>query len=259
MLVSLLIHALAFGLFEVAGRRPVELPTKQAQVELLMVERQGTRAASPAPQSAQRPRPAKSPPAKPAATTPKPPPETPKPQVDKSSEPVPRPAPRPEQPPAVQPQPPPPDAPRPDAEASKETQGDKPADAARPAPPSKQKAPKIDFTGTGADSDADVLGGNVLPASPDDRYRNMPPPYPVAAAERGEHGTVTVMIHVDADGSAAGADVIELSGFPALDASAVEAVKKWHFHPALKDAKPVPFDFPFRFEFRQQWTDKLGP
>jgi protein TonB len=256
--VSLLLHALAFGLFAAAGRRPVALPTKQAEVELLMVERQGSHAASPAPQPNQRPQPAQSAPAK-SASAPKPPPETPKLQTDKSSEPIPPPAPKPEQPPAAKPQPPSPETPTPESQASKQTQGDKPADASEATPPSEEKAPKIDFSGTGAASNADVLGGGVLPASPDNRYRNMPPPYPVAAAERGEHGTVTVMIHVDADGAAAGADVIQSSGFASLDASAVEAVKKWHFHPALRDAHPVPFDFPFRFEFRQQWTDKLGP
>jgi protein TonB len=60
---------------------------------------------------------------------------------------------------------------------------------------------------------------------------------------------VTVVIHVAADGSAAGAEVIESSGFPTLDQSAVTAVRAWHFHPAMRDSQPVPFDMPFRFDF----------
>jgi TonB family protein len=52
---------------------------------------------------------------------------------------------------------------------------------------------------------------------------------------------------------------MESSGYPVLDASALAAVKSWHFHPALQNAKAIPFDFPFRFEFRRQWSDDLGP
>jgi periplasmic protein TonB len=104
--------------------------------------------------------------------------------------------------------------------------------------------------GTDSDTNAEVIGAGILPASPDDRYRNRPPPYPAEAAARGEQGAVLVLIHVASNGTAAGAEVLETSGYPALDAAAVKAVERWHFHPAMKDGQPVGFDMPIRFDFR---------
>lgn len=104
--------------------------------------------------------------------------------------------------------------------------------------------------GTDSDTNAEVVGGGILPASLDNRYRNRPPPYPTEAAARGEQGAVLVLIHVAANGTAAGAEVLETSGFPALDEAAIKAVERWRFHPAMKDGQPVSFDMSIRFDFR---------
>ncbi len=126
--------------------------------------------------------------------------------------------------------------------------------AARPAPPQAQPAATknltFDLNGTDSDTNAMVLSGRVLPAAPDDRFRNRPPPYPIEAAIHNESGDVEVVIHVTANGLASGVDVVNSSGWASLDAAAVAAVKKWRFHPALKDGQPVPFDMPFIFNFR---------
>ncbi len=100
-----------------------------------------------------------------------------------------------------------------------------------------------------ASSNAEVLGGRVVPASPDDRFRNRPPIYPREAAMRGEHGAVVILIHVSENGVATGVDVMETSGVASLDKAAVDAVLKWHFRPALHEGLAVPFAMRFRFIF----------
>ena len=66
---------------------------------------------------------------------------------------------------------------------------------------------------------------------------------------RGDHGAVVVMIHVSEAGVATGADVLESSGVELLDRAAIEAVRRWHFHPAMREGRTIPFDMPFRFIF----------
>jgi protein TonB len=112
-----------------------------------------------------------------------------------------------------------------------------------------QEVPVFDFAGTESESNAIASGERILPAMKDDRFRNRPPVYPVEADVRGEHGTVVVVIHVSENGIAAGADVLESSGYDLLDQAAVTAVRSWHFHPAMKEGRGVPFDMPFRFIF----------
>lgn len=120
---------------------------------------------------------------------------------------------------------------------------------AQPVRPRSQEAPVFDLQGTDSESNAIVMGGHVLPAMPDDRFRNRPPRYPLEAQMLGQYGEVVVVIHVSETGLAAGADVTRSSGVNVLDEAALMAVRKWHFHPALKDGQPVPFDMPFRFIF----------
>jgi periplasmic protein TonB len=57
------------------------------------------------------------------------------------------------------------------------------------------------------------------------------------------------VIHVSDNGTPSGVDILESSGVDLLDQAAVTAVKKWHFHPAMKEGQAVPFDYPFQFIF----------
>ena len=65
----------------------------------------------------------------------------------------------------------------------------------------------------------------------------------------GQHGEVVVLIHVGENGLSSGADVVESSGIAVLDQAAVTAVRKWRFHPAMREGRTIPFDMPFRFVF----------
>jgi protein TonB len=93
------------------------------------------------------------------------------------------------------------------------------------------------------------MGQGILPAMPDDRFRNRPPIYPIEAQLHGQHGSVTLLIHVGENGVATGVDVQHSSGVDMLDQAAIAAVRNWRFRPALQDGHPVPFDYPFEFIF----------
>ena len=64
--------------------------------------------------------------------------------------------------------------------------------------------------------------------------RNEPPRYPLVARRSGVEGRVNLKVVVTRDGRAAQVQVHESSGSSALDAAAVEAVRKWQFVPARR-------------------------
>jgi protein TonB len=68
---------------------------------------------------------------------------------------------------------------------------------------------------------------------------NAPPPYPAAAKRMGEQGEVRLDVHVGADGSVIDVQVRASSGSPALDRSAMDAVRRWRFRPATVDGQAV--------------------
>jgi len=60
---------------------------------------------------------------------------------------------------------------------------------------------------------------------------------------------VRIDIHIDPQGRPAGIEIVASSGYPALDLAVLDAVRKWHFHPALEDGLPVPSILPFSVTF----------
>jgi len=230
---------------------------EQGTVELLMVEQKGAK-----PSAAGQPvekQPAKTPPVPPRPEQPPQPPKPAEPPEQAVQMPEPaaaKPAPAIPQSPDV-PAPKPAEPPLPKAAKADDRPNPQPAPpqpapsqpAAPPPAPKSQQAPVFDLAGTESESNAVVLGGHVVPASPDNRFRNRPPIYPPEAEMRGEHGTVVVVIHVSENGAAGRVDVAKSSGVDALDRAAVDAVRKWRFRPALKQGHAIPFDMPFRFVF----------
>lgn len=238
--LSVLVHLLSVGgVVLLAPVAPAEKKSnEQGTVELLMVERKGA-----APSQPGQPDTKAAQPAQPPARAPAPPEKTATPEKT-APEPAVKSVPLP--PSGSEPVPPPP---FPAATAAATPQPPRPEQA--PSPPKAVNAPVFDFAGTDSDTNARVMGGHVIPAMPDDRFRNRPPPYPSDAAARRETGTVLVIIHVAANGYATGVDVAESSGFGSLDRAAVNAVRKWRFQPAMKEGVAVPFDMPFRFVFSE--------
>lgn len=81
---------------------------------------------------------------------------------------------------------------------------------------------------------------------------NLPPPYPLEAVRRGWHGSVVLRIGVGSDGSVLQLVVLESSGYPLLDQTALDAVARWRFEPARHDGRPVPGVVLQRIRFRPQ-------
>lgn len=122
-----------------------------------------------------------------------------------------------------------------------------------PAPSAErsQEAPQITIGGNDSDTNTIVtsFGPYVIPATVDAKYHNRNPIYPAAAARLAEEGAVILLIHVSPEGLPSSVDIQESSGYPDLDRSASDAVSSWHFLPAVKDGKPIPFDMPLRIVF----------
>lgn len=68
---------------------------------------------------------------------------------------------------------------------------------------------------------------------------NPPPAYPRLARRRGIEGTTLLKVHVMEDGSVGAVLVFQSSGYKILDESAMAAVKKWRFKPALDRGRAV--------------------
>jgi periplasmic protein TonB len=192
-----------------------DAPDAQGSVELVMLEQQGSGATAAPPV-----------PTPPATATPEQPPPPVSNEPTKADEALPPPSPKqPEQ-----------------------------ADTQSPpvnTPPLRHavEAPEINLGGTDSETNALVIGDNVVPARVDAKYHNKEPNYPVEAVRRAQQGSVILLIHVSPDGLAQGVDVEQSSGFAMLDDAARNAVEGWHFLPAVKDGKAVPFDMELRVLF----------
>ncbi|MBI1318992.1 MAG: TonB family protein [Candidatus Hydrogenedens sp.] len=184
------------------------------------------------------------------------------------------PQPEPEQETVEAPEPP---KPKPVVPKKKPAPEKKPKPAAKPqpqpAPENAETAPKPAGTpgaaplgmpgGTGDAASASGDGSSPTPgldattreapasvrAEPD--YRRSPQPeYPLAARRRNQQGVVLLAVQVTAGGQAASVSVKKSSGFEALDEAAIEAVRKWEFHPAREGDTPVDSDIEVPVRFR---------
>jgi len=71
-------------------------------------------------------------------------------------------------------------------------------------------------------------------------YRKNPSPkYPRMARRRGYEGTVVMEVLVNREGKVKDLRLYESSGYPVLDRSAMNSVKKWLFHPGKRGDKAV--------------------
>jgi TonB family protein len=115
-----------------------------------------------------------------------------------------------------------------------------------PFQPRQHVKPQGDLGKVARDPIADVKGKRT-PVRPAKAER---PPYPHIAREQGWEGTVVLRIKVNREGSVEAITTRKSSGFPILDDSALQSVKKWTFEPA-KDGEfaiPTTVDLPIRFD-----------
>lgn len=114
---------------------------------------------------------------------------------------------------------------RPDSAAAA-THANRETDAARLA----SRSSRGGGTPTGAE-------GETRAAAP--RANNPAPSYPKSSRRRGEEGKVILRVEVLPDGRAGTVTVGRSSGFGRLDEAASDAVRRWRFHPAQRQGRPV--------------------
>jgi protein TonB len=69
--------------------------------------------------------------------------------------------------------------------------------------------------------------------------KRVDPVYPAGARRDGEQGTGMFKVLVDEKGHPLDVQVLKSSGFPRLDAAALEAIRKWVFSPAMQNGQGV--------------------
>ena len=74
------------------------------------------------------------------------------------------------------------------------------------------------------------------------------PRYPAYAKANRIQGAVVLHAIIDKEGQVT--DVKPISGHPDLVPAAVETVKEWHYHPALRDGKPVEVETTITVNYR---------
>jgi protein TonB len=68
---------------------------------------------------------------------------------------------------------------------------------------------------------------------------NPKPPYPSISRRMGEEGEVQLRVSVDAGGNVQQIEIHRGSGYPRLDQSALQTVRRWRFVPARQGNQPV--------------------
>lgn len=156
------------------------------------------------------------------------PPEEPKPV--EPPKPEPKPEPKPVEPPKPKPKPkpqpekaitPPPPAPQPQA--------------AEPPPPTP--AP------TKAKANSQEGAPVTAPHVDAHQHQNPAPAYPRLSRRRGEEGTVLLELLVLKNGRVEEVKVKESSGYPRLDKSAIDAVRRWKYNPATRGGEPIDYRY----------------
>ncbi|HEY2345610.1 MAG TPA: TonB family protein [Xanthomonadaceae bacterium] len=78
------------------------------------------------------------------------------------------------------------------------------------------------------------------------------PDYPDEALRTSTEGTVNLAISVDAQGKATDVRVTRGSGSFLLDRAAIDAVRRWHYKPAMHDGQPVAGTIEVPIDFRME-------
>jgi periplasmic protein TonB len=95
-------------------------------------------------------------------------------------------------------------------------------------------------SGIGSTSGMNAGAGSVAGASHQPYLISSPPPiYPGEARHKGWSGNVRVRVLISEEGSVREVQLAASSGYPSLDAAALEALRHWLFRPAQIDGRAV--------------------
>jgi TonB family protein len=76
------------------------------------------------------------------------------------------------------------------------------------------------------------------PFLPEIDLLNAAPIYPPEAKQYGQQGRVMVKVRIEIDGTPSNGEVSQSSGYPLLDAAALQAVQGWHYRPGRRGGVP---------------------
>ena len=100
------------------------------------------------------------------------------------------------------------------------------------------------------------------PPEQDPAHMVTQPLYPPGSVERREEGSIILKFVVSANGSVKPGtiQVEESTGFPELDASAVQEARSWRFLPGMENGYPVESEHQFRvvFELSKRFGVQFG-
>lgn len=103
--------------------------------------------------------------------------------------------------------------------------------------------PPVSVSGDKPEIHSDLSPPEPREVTVTDTVRRVSPVYPLASRRRGEEGEVRILASIGSRGKVAGVTIIESSGHPALDGSAIKAVRKWVFSPGAPEKLIVPVIF----------------
>jgi periplasmic protein TonB len=132
------------------------------------------------------------------------------------------------------------DIPPPTAELSGAQEESAAIHAPPPAPP-----PPVDIAPEEGQGYGPLTKPQVIskPKNPQDRY-------PRISIRHKESGRTVLKICISATGSVDSVDVAKTSGYPRLDAAALDMALDYVFAPATRDGNPVPVCLPYGIDFR---------
>ena len=126
--------------------------------------------------------------------------------------------------------------------------------APKPRPVVRSKPAPAAATGqpSAVRGDTAPTGGTATTARPS--YRSNPKPvYPPEARRLRQQGQVLLTVEVSAQGRALSVALKQSSGFPLLDQTAIQTVRRWSFEPARIGGVPVASraEVPVRFRLAE--------
>ena len=101
--------------------------------------------------------------------------------------------------------------------------------------------------GSGTGGGFGTFGQNMLAPL---KTHHLEPFYPMAARQNRWEGTVIIEATLGKDGQIGKTTLVQSSGYQLLDTEAIKAVKKWRYHPATKDGKPIEWQLRIKILFK---------
>ena len=109
----------------------------------------------------------------------------------------------------------------------------------KPTKPAEQKAVKQPEPETPPSQSPESGAAAAMIDQPPKPRRKIKPRYPSGARRRGEEGSVTLNVEINASGRTRSVSVMESSGFAELDEAARQAVRKARFTPGKNNGESV--------------------